>query len=122
VSVAEAVEGIGGVFFRARDPDALRNWYSQHLGIEMEEFGTIFTAKEGDHTVWAPFPADTTYFGSPDQASMVNFRVRDLDAMLAQLRAAGVEVVDHVEEHEYGRFGWATDCEGNRFEVWEPPR
>jgi predicted enzyme related to lactoylglutathione lyase len=122
VSVAEAVEGVGGVFFRARDPDALRNWYSEHLGIEMEEFGTVFTAREGDQTVWAPFPADTTYFGSPDQAAMVNFRVRNLDAILVQLRAAGVEVDDHVEEHEYGRFGWATDGEGNRIELWEPPR
>jgi predicted enzyme related to lactoylglutathione lyase len=119
--VAENDDGIGGVFFRSRDPDALRNWYSQHLGIPMEDFGTVFTAKEGDHTVWAPFAADTTYFGSPDQPLMVNFRVRDLDAMLTQLRGAGVEVVDHVEEHEYGRFGWATDCEGNRFELWEPP-
>jgi predicted enzyme related to lactoylglutathione lyase len=120
--VAEAVEGVGGVFFRTPNPDALRDWYSEHLGIEMEEYGTTFIAKEGDRTVWAPFPADTTYFGSSEQQLMLNFRVRDLDAILAQLRAAGVEVVDHVEEHEYGRFGWATDPEGNRFELWEPPR
>jgi predicted enzyme related to lactoylglutathione lyase len=119
--VAERVDGIGGVFFRTPDPDALRAWYSEHLGIEMEEFGTVFTAKEGDQTVWAPFPAETAYFGSRDQPLMVNFRVRDLDAMLTQLRAAGVEVLDRVEEHEYGRFGWAVDPEGNRFELWEPP-
>jgi predicted enzyme related to lactoylglutathione lyase len=120
--VAEVAEGIGGIFFRSRDPDALRAWYAEHLGIEMEDYGTTFIAKDGDPTVWAPFKADTDYFGSPEQPLMVNFRVRDLDAMLGQLRSAGVEVVDHVEEHEYGRFGWATDSEGNRFELWEPPR
>jgi predicted enzyme related to lactoylglutathione lyase len=119
--VGEAVEGIGGVFFRARDPDALRAWYAQHLGIEMEDYGTTFTAKGGDQTVWAPFPADTDYFGD-EQELMVNFRVRDLDAMLGQLRAAGVDVDGRVEEHEYGRFGWATDPEGNRFELWQPPQ
>jgi predicted enzyme related to lactoylglutathione lyase len=118
--MAERVEGIGGVFFRARDPDALRTWYASHLGIDMEDFGTVFTAGEGDQTVWAPFPADTDYFGAREQPVMVNFRVRDLDAMLAQLRAAGVDVDDHVHEMEFGRFGWAVDGEGNRFELWEP--
>jgi predicted enzyme related to lactoylglutathione lyase len=122
VSVAEAVEGLGGVFFRSRDPDALRAWYAEHLGIEMEEYGTTFIAKDGDRTVWAPFQADTDYFGSREQPLMVNFRVRDLDTMLAQLRAAGVEVLDHVEEHEYGRFAWAVDGEGNRIELWQPPQ
>jgi predicted enzyme related to lactoylglutathione lyase len=116
------VEGIGGVFFRSRDPDALKRWYGENLGIELEEYGTTFTAAAGDQTVWAPFAADTDYFGSREQQSMVNYRVRDLDAMVGQLRGAGVEVDEHVEEHEYGRFAWATDPEGNRFELWEPPR
>jgi predicted enzyme related to lactoylglutathione lyase len=118
--VGETVEGVGGVFFRAHDPDALRAWYAEHLGIDMEDYGTTFTSKDGDQTVWAPFPADTTYFGTGGQHLMVNFRVRDLDAMLAQLRAAGVDVDDRVEEMEYGRFAWASDLEGNRFELWEP--
>jgi predicted enzyme related to lactoylglutathione lyase len=120
--VAEAVDGIGGVFFRAGDPDALRAWYAKYLGIEMEDYGTTFTATDGDQTVWAPFPADTDYFGGKEQQLMVNFRVRDLDAMLEQLRLAGVDVDTRVEEHEYGRFGWATDLEGNRFELWQPPQ
>ena len=120
-SLAEAVEGIGGVFFRATDPDALRSWYSDHLGIVMEDYGTTFTARDGDQTVWAPFAMDSGYFGRADQQSMVNFRVRDLDRMLEQLRAAGVEVDSKVAEHEFGRFGWATDPEGNRFELWQPP-
>jgi predicted enzyme related to lactoylglutathione lyase len=118
--VAEAVEGIGGVFFRARDPEGLRRWYAQHLGIAMEDYGTTFTSKEGDQTVWAPFPADTSYFGERGQQVMVNFRVRDLDAMLKQLHDGGVAVDDNVHEHEYGRFAWAEDVEGNRFELWEP--
>jgi predicted enzyme related to lactoylglutathione lyase len=118
--VAETVQGIGGVFFRARDPEALRAWYAEQLGIDMEDYGTTFTAAEGDQTVWAPFAADTEYFGPTGQQSMVNFRVRDLDAMLDQLRAAGVAVDERVEEMEFGRFGWATDLEGNRFELWEP--
>jgi predicted enzyme related to lactoylglutathione lyase len=118
--VGEAVEGVGGVFFRARDPDAVRAWYAEHLGIDMEEYGTTFTATDGDQTVWAPFPADTGYFGPGGQQLMVNFRVRDLDAMLAQLRAAGVQVDDRVHKMEFGRFAWASDLEGNRFELWEP--
>jgi predicted enzyme related to lactoylglutathione lyase len=116
----ERVAGIGGVFLRARDPEALKRWYGEHLGLALEDYGTTFTAAAGDQTVWAPFSADTDYFGSRDQQAMVNYRVRDLDAMLEQLRTAGVDVEEHGEEHEYGRFAWATDPEGNRFELWEP--
>jgi predicted enzyme related to lactoylglutathione lyase len=119
--VTERVQGIGGVFFRARDPEVLKRWYGDNLGIELEDFGTVFTATAGDQTVWAPFAADTDYFGDSGQQSMVNYRVGDLDAMLAQLREAGAEVDERVAEHEYGRFGWATDPEGNRFELWQPP-
>jgi len=118
----QRVDGIGGVFFRAKDPEALKSWYGEHLGIELEDYGTTFTAVAGDQTVWAPFPADTGYFGMHEQQGMINYRVPDLDAMLAQLRSAGVTVEEHVEEHEYGRFAWASDLEGNRFELWEPPR
>jgi predicted enzyme related to lactoylglutathione lyase len=118
--VTQRVQGIGGVFFRARDPEALKRWYGEHLGLSLEEYGTTFTAATGDQTVWAPFAADTEYFGSPDQQAMVNYRVCDLDAMVEQLRAAGVAVDEHREEHEYGRFAWASDPEGNRFELWEP--
>jgi predicted enzyme related to lactoylglutathione lyase len=120
--VTERVQGIGGVFFRARDPEALKRWYGEQLGVDLQDFGTIFTAAAGDQTVWAPFPADTGYFGAAEQQAMINYRVADLDAMLSQLRAAGVTVDEHLEEHEYGRFAWATDPEGNRFELWEPPR
>jgi predicted enzyme related to lactoylglutathione lyase len=117
----ERVTGVGGVFFRARDPEALGRWYAEHLGVELADFGgSIFRSDGGETLTWAPFHADTDYFGPSGRQWMINYRVRDLDAMLAQLRAAGVEVLDEVEEHEYGRFGWAVDPEGNRFELWEP--
>lgn len=118
----ERVTGIGGVFFRSRDPNALARWYREHLGIRVysEEADETWWQEEGP-TVWSPFAADTDYFGRPEQSWMVNFRVRDLDAMLAQLRSGGVQVDDGIEDMEgIGRFGWATDPEGNRFELWEP--
>ena len=118
----ERVLGIGGVFFKARDPKALAAWYREHLGVTVvpdQTYGA-FDAAAGDQTVWSVFPADTAYFGPGPAALMVNYRVRNLDAMLAQLRAAGAHVEDRVEDHGYGRFGWATDPEGNRFELWEP--
>jgi predicted enzyme related to lactoylglutathione lyase len=119
----ERILGIGGVFFKARDPKALAAWYRQHLGVPVEEgqtYGTISSTGPGEDTVWSTFPADTKYFGPGPSPLMVNYRVRDLDAMLAQLRAAGATVEDKIEDHGYGRFAWATDPEGNRFELWQP--
>jgi predicted enzyme related to lactoylglutathione lyase len=119
----ERVTGIGGVFFRSRDPAALAAWYREHLGVPVEEgqtYGMFTSAGSGESTVWSAFPEDTDYFGPGSRAWMVNYRVRDLDAMLAQLRAAGVEVLDRTETYDFGKFGWALDPEGNRFELWEP--
>jgi glyoxylase I family protein len=117
----ERVQGIGGVFFRARDPQALARWYEQHLGIPVEDWGgSVMRAEAGDVTVWSPFKDDTEYFGPSGQQLMVNYRVSDLDAMLEQLRAAGVEVDVNRHEDENGRFGWAVDPEGNRIELWQP--
>lgn len=118
----EKVLGIGGIFFKARNPKALAEWYRNHLGVPVESGQThaVFTAAAGDTTVWSTFPTDTTYFGLGPSPYMVNYRVQNLDAMLAQLRAAGAQVEDRIEEYDYGRFGWATDPEGNRFELWEP--
>ena len=117
----ERVTGMGGVFFRARDPEALGRWYAEQLGVTSPPGrDDVPWWQEAGPTVFAPFSADTDYFGSPEQAWMPNFRVRDLDAMLAQLRAAGADVEDKVEDYEYGRFGWVRDPEGNRIELWEP--
>lgn len=121
------VTGIGGVFFRAKDPTGLRDWYAKHLGVPVDEDGyVVFQWKGGSDekrpgsTVWSPFPHDTDYFGA-DVPFMLNFRVDDLDALLANLREAGVQVDDRLEEMEgFGRFAWITDPEGNRVELWEP--
>ena len=120
----ERILGLGGVFFKARDPKALAAWYRDHLGLPIEPNQTYCTLKStapDEPTVWSTFPTDTPYFGpAPSSACMLNYRVRNLDAILAQLRAAGARVDDKVEDYDYGRFGWATDPEGNRFELWEP--
>jgi len=119
----ERITGIGGVFFKARDPIALAAWYREQLGIPVENgvtYGTLASGVVGEKTVWSAFPSDTEYFGAGPASFMVNYRVRDLDAMLAQLRAAGAVVDDRVEDYDYGRFGWASDPEGNRFELWQP--
>ena len=119
--MSERVLGIGGVFVRARDPERLRAWYAEHLGVELEPFGAaVFQARAGDATVWHLSAEDDEYFGPPGQRAMVNYRVADLDALVAQLRTAGVEVEDP-QETEQGRFAWASDPEGNRFELWQPP-
>ena len=119
----ERVRGVGGVFFKARDPKALAEWYRDHLGIPVPE-GQTYAGFEstagGEQTVWSSFPTDTDYFGSGGSSWMINYRVDNLEAMLAQLRDAGVTVDDRAEDHGYGRFGWAVDPEGNRFELWEP--
>ena len=115
--------GIGGIFFRSTDPEALAEWYAEHLGLPRDDDGYVVLQWGGEvagSTVWSPFPRDTSYFGDPDQAWMVNYRVDDLDAMLSALRAKGVRVDDEIQEEPYGRFGWAFDPEGNRFELWEP--
>ena len=122
------VTGIGGIFFKSRDPQQLKSWYQQHLGIVPDQGGYVaFQWREKDdpdnvgYTVWGPFGEDTKYFDPSTKPYMLNFRVDDLDALLAQLRSEGVEVDDKVEEYEYGRFGWIMDPEGCRIELWEPP-
>jgi predicted enzyme related to lactoylglutathione lyase len=119
----ERILGIGGVFFKARDPKALAAWYREHLGVPVEpeqSYATLKSSSSGEPTVWSTFSTDTTYFGPASSCCMLNYRVRNLDAMLAQLRAAGAGVEDKTEDYDYGRFGWASDPEGNRFELWEP--
>ena len=116
----QRVRGIGGIFFKAKDPAALSAWYREHLGVPVEDWGGGKFGPTGD-TIWSPFKEDTTYFAPSTASWMINFRVDDLDAMLAQLRAAGVQVDDKIEDSEFGRFGWAIDLEGNKIELWQPP-
>jgi predicted enzyme related to lactoylglutathione lyase len=124
----ERATGIGGVFFKARDPKALLEWYRSNLGLDpapdftgvVFRWGSEQSQKPAGTTTWAIFPADTTYLGAAEAQCMINYRVDDLDRMIKQLREAGVQVDDRVEDSEFGRFGWAIDPEGNRFELWQP--
>jgi len=118
----EKVAGIGGLFFRAHDPKALANWYLQHLGIALtptSEGATVWQQEAGP-TVFTPFPETTKYFGDPNKVWMVNFRVHDLDKMIAQLRTAGIEVKDPESFPNLGRFARLHDLEGNPIELWQP--
>ncbi len=118
------VVGVGGVFLKARDPKALSAWYATHLSIPSQGGGTLaFDGPESaGMTVFAHFPADTKYFGDGQQGSMVNFRVDNLDDLLAQLGQAGVRIDPKRDDSDYGRFAWIWDPEGNRVELWEPPK
>ena len=121
----EKVTGLGGVFFKGKNPESLLGWYEKHLGIPVKDGCAEFhwrekaTPERLGRTVWSVFPEDTDYFGSPSQAFMFNYRVANLDRLLAQLRQSGVSV-HKTENHDYGKFAWITDPEGNRIELWEP--
>jgi predicted enzyme related to lactoylglutathione lyase len=119
--MAKAV-GVGGVFLKARDPQALSAWYAASFGIQSGPGGSlIFDGPESaGMTVLAHFSQNTDYFGDGAQQAMVNFRVDDLDQLLAQLTAAGVSIDPHREDFAYGRFAWILDPEGNRVELWQP--
>ena len=125
------IAGIGGIFFKAEDPDKLGAWYKEHLGLEVEEYGGVTFREDpnpkGDgparqsYAIWSPFASDTDYFAPSQKPFMINFRVIDLDSLLAKLRNEGVTVDDRTEKSEFGYFGWMMDPEGNRVELWEPP-
>ena len=122
------VVGIGGVFFKSSDPKKLNDWYQKHLGLPGGAEGHVsFPWRRADEpdkaerTVWSIFPMSTNYFGPANPASMINDIVDDLDGMIESLRSSGTDLVDKREDHEYGKFAWVTDPDGNRFELWEPP-
>ena len=124
----ERVTGIGGIFLKARDAQALRDWYRVHLGMNIQPWGGVVfrwqrpgaPAPHGS-TVWSVFDESSTYFAPSSKRFMVNYRVADLHAVLAALRAEGCDVDVKTEESEYGKFGWVMDPEGNRVELWQPP-
>lgn len=123
------VTGIGGIFFKAEDPKKLKAWYEHYLGLhsQPDDDSVVFEWREAadpnavGQTVWSLFPRDTKYFDPGRAGFMVNYRVADLDDMLARLRAEGTAVDEKQEDTSYGRFAWITDPEGNRIELWEPP-
>lgn len=122
------VTGIGGIFFKAKDPKRLGEWYRTHLGMKVEEWGGVaFRWASPDNpsgtgtTVWSPFEEQTTYFSPSEASFMINYRVEDLHGLLDLLRSEGCNVDAKVEESEYGKFAWVMDPEGNRIELWQPP-
>ena len=120
------VSGIGGVFFKSEDPQELRRWYSKHLGLDTDEYGTNFEWRQAEDstikgfTQWSPFHMKTEYFGKEEQQFMINYRVHDLEHLLEHLKSEGVIVVDSILVEEYGKFAHIFDLEGNKVELWEP--
>ena len=123
------VTGLGGIFFKAKDPQKMYEWYAKHLGIEGKPgMGAMFSWRRADDpsqealTVWSIFPDNTKYFDPSSAPFMIDYQVDDLDAVLEALKAEGVTIDPKREDHEYGRFAWIVDPEGNKIELWEPPK
>lgn len=120
------VTGIGGIFFKCKDPKKMRAWYSDHLGLNTDKYGTSFEWRQGadstkkGFTQWSPFGEKTTYFAPSTKDYMINYRVDDLDALVNQLRKDSVTITDTMERFDYGKFIHIMDPEGNKIELWEP--
>src|SRR6195952_4918734 len=120
------VTGIGGIFFKCKDPKAIDQWYKTHLGFNTTPYGTSFEWRDNDDstkkglTQWNPFKEDTKYFEPSTKDFMINYRVDDLEALVAQLKTEGVTIIDKIEDSDYGKFVHILDLEGNKIELWEP--
>lgn len=120
------VIGIGGIFFKSKDPEKTRDWYKIHLGIQSDQYGGMFQWRKFNDpdktgcTVWNPFPEETDYFSPSDQPFMFNYRVADLEKLLELLKQEGIEQVGEMQSFEYGKFAWIMDPDGNKIELWEP--
>jgi predicted enzyme related to lactoylglutathione lyase len=125
-SAAGRVTGIGGVFFKCREPRKIREWYRTHLGLKTNDYGAVFEWRQGadsakkGFTQWSPFSEKSTYFAPSDRDFMINYRVENLEALLDQLRRDSVRIVDSIETVDYGKFIHILDPEGNKIELWEP--
>lgn len=120
------VTGIGGIFFKSKDPKAINEWYKTHLGLDTSPYGTVFSWRHAENpdqkgtTVWNPFKDDTGYFKPSEKEFMINYRVENLEVLVAELKKDGVTIVDAIESYDYGRFVHIMDPEGNKIELWEP--
>ena len=120
------VTGIGGIFFKCKDPKKVRDWYQTHLGLNTNQYGAVFEWRQGADTTkkgftqWSPFGEKTKYFEPSTKDFMINYRVDDLTALVAQLKAEGVTITDSIETFDYGKFVHILDIEGNKIELWEP--
>ncbi|MBX2934553.1 MAG: VOC family protein [Ferruginibacter sp.] len=120
------VTGIGGVFFKCKDPKKITEWYKTHLGLNTNDYGATFEWREEDDsskkgsTTWSPFAESTKYFEPSAKEFMINYRVADLEALVDELKKQGVTIVDNIESYDYGKFVHILDPEGNKIELWEP--
>ena len=120
------VTGIGGIFFKSKNPDKARNWYKENLGLVTNEYGSLFEFRDSDnpdqkgYLQWSPFEEKTKYFEPSQKDFMINFRVEHIEELVEELKANGVEVLDNIETYEYGKFVHIMDLEGNKIELWEP--
>ncbi len=120
------VTGIGGIFYRSKDPKAAREWYAKHLGLAINEYGSSFEFRnahrpeEINYLQWSPFDQDTQYFAPSEKQFMINYRVQNIEALVLKLKEQGVRVVDNIESFDYGKFVHIMDHEGNKIELWEP--
>lgn len=123
---AQRVTGIGGIFFKCKDPEKLKQWYQTHLGFDINEFGAMFAwCEEADssktgYTVWSPFSDSTDYFEPSSKDFIINYRVEDLEGLVSELQNEGVTVLDSIETYDFGKFVHILDLEGNKIELWEP--
>lgn len=119
------VTGIGGVFFKCKDPDAVKAWYKKHLGFDTDQWGTSFEWRQGANadkkgfTQWSPFSDKTTYFEPSKKEFMINYRVENIEALVSELKKEGVTVTDDIQTFDYGKFVHILDLEGNKIELWE---
>lgn len=126
MSDQKKVTGIGGIFFKCDQPDQMKAWYQENLGLKTDQYGALFEFRKADapdekaYLQWSPFAKDTTYFQPSEKEFMINYRVADLEALQESLKAAGVRILDEIETYEYGKFLHIIDPEGNKIELWEP--
>jgi predicted enzyme related to lactoylglutathione lyase len=120
------VTGIGGIFFKTKDPAKTKEWYAKHLGLNTDGYGTSFEWRHSDEpdkkgsTAWSPMKESTNYFSPSEKQFMVNYRVADLEALLIELKKEGVEQIGELQVYEYGKFAHIMDLDGNKIELWEP--
>ena len=120
------VVGIGGVFFKCKDPNSTKDWYKNHLGLKTDQYGTLFEFRnalnpdEINYLQWSPFKDDTTYFEPSTQPFMINYRVQNMEGLVEKLKKEGVTICDDIETYDYGKFVHIMDADGNKLELWEP--
>lgn len=120
------VTGIGGIFFKCKDPEKVKEWYSKNLGLKTDEYGTSFEWRQGENpdkkgfTQWSPFSETTKYIEPSTKDFMINYRVENIEALVEELKKDGVKVLDEIETYDYGKFVHIMDPEGNKIELWEP--